>query len=422
MKKVLDQAAKQLPGVKVRIGRMSDFADAILAEKPDLPVVRGDAPDSWIHGPMSDPAGARLARNTRPLITVTEALNTQLRAWGLDVPEAEPTLAAAYEQSLLYGEHTWGGSCEWVGRNGKHSYGEEFKKDRAQGRFQRSEASWEEHTGYIQQARNLIAPVLEKNLEALAQAVNTRGRRIVVYNPLPWKRDDLVSVRWEGTTVAALRPVDGGEGLPVDTTGGEVRFVARDLPPMGYRTYVQESKIERQKPARDRLETPFFKAKLDLARGVVCSLVDKRSGRELVDGSASVGLGQYLYERFDSNQVRLYCRTYTRGADWTAADFGKPGLPTAEQCPYQAVSPENFKLRLEQTPVSVTAVMEAQGGHASARCRHDASRPLSRPALCRPGNDPLRQAVGPLAGSRLALSAAQDQPAAVPPGPAGLHH
>ena len=42
VKKVLDQAAKQFPGVKVRIGRLSDFGDAILAEKPDLPVVRGD--------------------------------------------------------------------------------------------------------------------------------------------------------------------------------------------------------------------------------------------------------------------------------------------------------------------------------------------------------------------------------------------
>ena len=72
-KKLLDEAAKQkLPGVKVRIGRLSDFADAILAEKPELPVVRGDMPDTWIHGPMSDPAGAKLARNIRPAIAATE--------------------------------------------------------------------------------------------------------------------------------------------------------------------------------------------------------------------------------------------------------------------------------------------------------------------------------------------------------------
>jgi hypothetical protein len=144
VKKVLDQAAKELPAVKVRIGRMSDFADAILAEKPALPVVRGDAPDSWIHGLMSDPAGARIARNARPLITATEALNTQLRGWGVDIPEAGPAVSGAYEHSLLYGEHTWGGSVGWIGR--KLSYGEEFKKNRAAGLLQRIENSWAEHT------------------------------------------------------------------------------------------------------------------------------------------------------------------------------------------------------------------------------------------------------------------------------------
>lgn len=43
--------------MKVRIGRLSDFSDALLAEHPTLPVIRGDMPDTWIHGPMSDPAG-----------------------------------------------------------------------------------------------------------------------------------------------------------------------------------------------------------------------------------------------------------------------------------------------------------------------------------------------------------------------------
>ena len=131
---MLDEAAQKLPGVKVRIGRLSDFADAILAEKADLPVVRGDAPDTWIHGPMSDPAGSKIARNLRPLIAATESLNTQLRAWGVTVPDAAPAVAAAYEQSLLYGEHTWGGMGWWAGFGhieGKMSYGEDFRKDRA---------------------------------------------------------------------------------------------------------------------------------------------------------------------------------------------------------------------------------------------------------------------------------------------------
>jgi hypothetical protein len=365
MKRTLETAARELPGVKVRVGRLSDFAEALLAEKPDLPVVRGDAPDTWIHGPMSDPAGARIARNTRPLITATEALNTELRNWGVDAPEAAPAVAAAYEQSLLYSEHTWGGSVSWIGRT--MSYGDAFKKHRAEGRFKESEASWEEHTAYIETARNLITPVLEQNLKALARSVNARGQRIVVYNPLPWRRDGLVSLSPEGEAIQALKPAEGGGVLPVENKGGLMRFVAHDVPSMGYRTYVPAKAEEASSGLTAdgmtaTIESPFFTAALDPGRGTVRSLIDKRTGRELIDPASPFGLGQYLYERFDSNQVRSYCEAYLRGGDYTPANFGKPGLPSAEQAPYQAISPKNFKLNFEQTPLSVTAVMEAQGG------------------------------------------------------------
>ena len=68
----------------------------------------------------------------------------------MPVPDDAPAIADAYEQSLLYGEHTWGGSIGWIGN--KLSFGEEFKKERAAGRFDRIEGSWDEHTAYIQKA------------------------------------------------------------------------------------------------------------------------------------------------------------------------------------------------------------------------------------------------------------------------------
>ena len=60
------------------------------------------------------------------------------------------------------------------------------------------------------------------------------------------------------------------------------------------------------------MDSPFFKAKLDPSRGIVLSLVDKRSGRELAGNTDGLGLGQYLYERFDKDRVMQWCTNYVR--------------------------------------------------------------------------------------------------------------
>ena len=373
VKKLLDQAAKEFPGVKVRIGRLSDFADAILAEKAKLPVVSGDMPDTWIHGPMCDPAGAKLARNIRTAIAVTEALATELDAWRVQHSDVAATIAAAYEKSLLYSEHTWGGALYWItpyGKNAKWGYGDVWKTDRAAGRFQRLEDSWAEHTAYIEAARDLIAPALAKELRFLASGAGADGWRIVVYNPLPWKRDGLVaaSLRGASAAIAAVRPVDGRDALPVECCGGKLRFVARDIPPMGYRTYVAvKAELPPSELTADEkgatIESPFFKAVLDPARGAIRSLTDKRTGRELVDAAAPHGFGQYLYERFDANNTADFVNSYLKlKATWAAAELGKPNLPSAAEAPYRADSPANCTLSVESTPVSVTATMRAAAG------------------------------------------------------------
>jgi hypothetical protein len=316
VKKLLDDAAKKLPGVTVRIGRLSDFADSILAEKPDLPVVRADMPDTWIHGPMCDPQGAKLARTIRPSIAAAETLGTLLGAWGVPQPDSRAVIAKAYEQSLLYGEHTWGGALAWLTPHGKpphFSYGDIWKAERAAGRFQRIEGSWAEHTAYIETARDHIAPLLAHELGALAHSVNVTGPRVVVFNPLPWKRDGVV-------------------------TAAQRTFIARDVPALGYRAY----RLDEITPARETRENRWFKIALD-ERGAIRSLMDKRTGRELVEP----GFGRYLYERFDADQTTGFVNAYGKlKAWWVINEFGKPNLPPASGAPYRTTWPTNVTTRV----------------------------------------------------------------------------
>ncbi len=367
VRKLFAEAAQKLPGVKVRIGRLSDFADAIIAEKADIPVVRGDMPDTWIHGPMCDPAGAKIARNVRPTLGCTESLRTLLSVWGTTAPQSRSILATVRENSLLYGEHTWGGALYWVTKYGKDlkwSYSDAWKAERAAGRFSKLEASWAEHTAYIEKTRDLVAPVLEESLRTLAQSVGPEGRRIVVFNPLPWPRDGVVRVK-STARISSLQPADGGPAVPVVTEGDALCFVAHGIPALGYRTFVPAAAEPKDDLRADMkaqiIENETLRVTLDPARGGIRSVVEKRTGRELVDQNSSYTLGQYLYERFDANQVAAYTKAYVKNrSDWAAAELGKPAMPPAAKVPYRAASPRYEGVLFNRSPVSVTATMQSE--------------------------------------------------------------
>ena len=81
VEKVLTKAQKLAPNAKLKIGRISDFYDAIMKEDPVLPVVRGDMPDTWIHGYMSMPREMKSVRTLQKDIYSLEKLNTLSNLW-----------------------------------------------------------------------------------------------------------------------------------------------------------------------------------------------------------------------------------------------------------------------------------------------------------------------------------------------------
>jgi len=99
---------------------------------------------------------------------------------------------------------------------------------------------------------------------------------------------------------------------------------------------------------------------VDPTRGVLTSLVDRRSERELVDPAAPHGFGQYLYERFSSNEVQAYVKAYVKiTADWATNELGKPNLPPASEVPYRAFTPKSWALAVERSREAETATLTA---------------------------------------------------------------
>jgi len=336
VKALFADAKEKMPNTKIRMGTMGEFADALLAENPDLPVVKGEMPDTWIHGCMSDPGGMRTARNIGPLMPVVETLGTQLRNWGIPLANSAEELARAHEQYLLYNEHTWGRAPR-VG-----VFGESFQ-ELPKGAHNDLEGSWEDKTGYIRNANAITTSLLETNLSVLANAVDQTGPRIVVYNPLPWTRSGIVEI-----------PGSPGQFLRAD-----------NVPACGYRTFPIPEEIPCETTKDETLENEFFRIRLATAHGTIASLIDKRTGREWVDATGTQGFGQYLNERFSFDQTATYCRDYQQGR-WGPKLHGgmhKPGMP--KDVAYRSALSGKAVIKITRGTDRETAVMESPADPAN---------------------------------------------------------
>jgi alpha-mannosidase len=350
----IKELSAKLPGVKIRIGSLSDFGDRMMKEDlSNLPVINKDMPDSWIHGPMCNPDGVILTRRAVPDLFTAESLHTLLGNWQVVAPNPTQALSDGYENSILYYEHTWGGAVDWIGKYasaknyiGQMSnwyYGDKWKADLKTNKYDRHLASWEEHTDYARNASKFASESLNDAMQALAKAVDTNGSRTVIFNPLPWKRDAIVN----GALV---------KNIPA---GGYVTLSGKQNPPTSASTPIKSGNTH---------ENQHFKITLDPARGAIRSLVDKRNGRELVDASAEHGFGQYLHEKFSADEIAGYCKAYIRGEQteedlyeygWAYAQIGKPNLPPSSEIPYRALTTSNCTVTQTNQGNSTTLEMRA---------------------------------------------------------------
>ena len=357
-------------GITAKVGKMDDFAELILKEDLNkLQVVRSDIPDPWIHGTLSMPEACKGAQNIRPQIGALDALTTLERCWGLYRADISTTLAEAYEQSMLFSEHTWGmANQHYV----KQPYGQGWDELWAKGlppQYEKMAESWKDHADYIENVKRLVSKPYVDAVETLADSVNVSGGRIVVFNPLPWKRDgEIILNGFHLARGASLKPVDGGPAIAYQGEGPAVegpyrimRFVAKDIPAMGYRTYViSNEKTEPALLAADAatsvIESPWFKATLDPKRGRISSLIDKRSGRELVDPNAPQGFGQYFYERFGYQDIDTWLKKSLYG-QYQAHKFCFAAYDMPKESIYTNALPENMTLTVEKTAIDVSATM-----------------------------------------------------------------
>lgn len=139
---------------------------------------------------------------------------------------------------------------------------------------------------------------LDGSLARIEKRINTsevNGRPVVVYNPLSWKRTDVVKLLLPESSPENCSICDAnGREIPsqIGKTGlysREIIFVASGVPSMGYKVYELRATKPRVvssplKIDNTSLENQFYRVTVDPNSGWVKSIFDKKNDREVLTG------------------------------------------------------------------------------------------------------------------------------------------
>lgn len=160
---------------------------------------------------------------------------------------------------------------------------------------------------YYQDALMRGKRALDFSLEAIGGNINTEGEGIpiVVFNPLSWERNDIVT-----TTLRYLKQPSGiqvvdSKGTTVPTQilccksgdGGynvTIAFEANAVPSIGYKLYRAQEKTYRESPLTSLRVSPAFMSNdrfvisLDPQSGIITHIQDKAGNRDILTGNGNV--------------------------------------------------------------------------------------------------------------------------------------
>ncbi|HWS87917.1 MAG TPA: glycoside hydrolase family 38 C-terminal domain-containing protein [Pyrinomonadaceae bacterium] len=291
-----------------------------------LPVVRGDGGPYWEDGVASDALHQAIERENERRAVSAEKLSTIA---ALVDPRSRPSRAALdsmWDSIFLMNEHTWG----W-GRSVTEPHSEDSERELAYKRLR------------AVMARDQVEYVLDRAMTAIAGSVETPERALVVFNTLNWRRDGRVEFDLQKTR--ELVDIETRRVVPVEVLEDHpayqrIRFVARGVPAVGYRTYhvrdkapsaAAETPSDTSTAAQagttsttpastpssaaaqaNTIENSFYRVSLDAESGSIRSVFDKQLGRELVDSSSPYRFGQYVYVTGGDEPARNQLLTYRK--------------------------------------------------------------------------------------------------------------
>jgi hypothetical protein len=251
-----------------------------------LETFKGDGGGYWEDGIGSDAYYAQEDRENQNRALSAEILSTATHTVDPDLNPPKGLLADIWENIILFAEHTWASYNSVSQPNHDETLKQlRVKDDRAD------------------RAALEINDVINRSMSQLTNDIHVPANTLVVFNSLNWKRDLVVET--DLFEHPKLMDLTTQQQVPLEVLHStekflHVRFVAKDVPGVGYKCFSIEyakegGPSEPQRTPDDTVENTFYRIKIDQATGSVSSIYDKQMQREIVDAKSPYKFGQYLY-------------------------------------------------------------------------------------------------------------------------------
>jgi alpha-mannosidase len=282
---------------KLRYSRFDEYFDYL--EKhygADIPTYQGDMSGYWEDGVGSDAFNVAQDRSNQNNAVAAEVVATVAHEVNPAHNPPRDEVQQIWNNILLFAEHTWTAGNSVTQPDSEEAVKQLAVKD-----------------NYTTQARFLIDDVSNRALSQLVNDVHVPGDTLVVFNNLSWSRNAQIETdlkkNEELTGWGSEKPLDV-EVLSEKDGLKRVRFLAMDLPAIGYKCY--RIRAGAKKPLKMAsvdnhlvVENKFYRITVDPESGAIKSLFDKELGKELADQHSPYKFGQYLYVTGGDGKTRM---------------------------------------------------------------------------------------------------------------------
>ncbi len=263
----------------IRIGSPDHFFEYI--EKNygrRLPVLRGDLNNFSADYATIDPEAQGLKRQAARLLPVAEGLGALASALNPGYLLSPSFVDRTYTRMFDFDEHSW-------------------PTQPPASDVQLFNAAWvkKAESGRV---LNAAQEAYSQASSAFAKQIRTGpGQTLAVFNSLTHARSEIVQTKGDFAVL-----VDLATGRRVDCQkigNGQVAFLASDVPAYGYKLFRVEQATSPSHGAfevtKDSVANEFYRIRFDTTTGAVRSILEKATGRELVDAQAPYLLNQMIH-------------------------------------------------------------------------------------------------------------------------------